>query len=103
MAHFGPTRKSRSTHLARQLPGRETVRIASGALDSCGTQFTYSMTSSARASRFRGMLAERLCGLEVDDKFEFSRKLNGKVARLRAAQNAIDIGGGTTKVVYQVG
>ena len=27
----------------------------------------------------------------------------GGIARFRAAQDAIDIGGGTTKVVYQVG
>src|SRR6516162_1057496 len=47
--------------------------------------------------------AERLGGLEVHDHLEFCRKLHRKIARLLAAQNAIDIGGGTTKVVYHVG
>src|SRR5262249_47517333 len=42
-------------------------------------------------------------GLAVDDHFEFCRELHRKIARLLAAQNAIDIGGGTTIDVYRVG
>jgi hypothetical protein len=57
----------------------------------------YSITSSARSR-----IAERLGGLEVHGHLEFCRKLNGWLYRLRAAQDAIHIGGGTTKVVYQV-
>jgi hypothetical protein len=44
---------------------------------------------------------KRLGGLEVHDHLEFCRKLHREIAWLRAAQNAIDISGGTTKVVYQ--
>ena len=47
--------------------------------------------------------AERLGGLEVHDHLVFRRELHREIARFRAAQDAIDIGGGTTKVVYQVG
>src|SRR6516164_4714891 len=47
--------------------------------------------------------AERLGGLEVQDHLEFCRKLYREIARLLAAQNAIDIGGGATPRVYRVG
>src|SRR5215471_5209234 len=47
--------------------------------------------------------AERLGGLEVHGHLELGRKLNGQLCRLRAAQDAIDISGGTTKGVYPVG
>ena len=46
---------------------------------------------------------ERLGGLEVYDHLELGRKLHREIARLRAAQNAIDIGGGATPGVYRVG
>jgi hypothetical protein len=38
----------------------------------------------------------------VHDHLEFGRKLNGQFRRLLAAKNAIDIGGGTTPLVYRV-
>src|SRR6516162_9840799 len=41
--------------------------------------------------------AKRLGGREVHDHLEFGRKLHRQIARLLAAQNAIDIGGGTAK------
>src|SRR6516165_1623811 len=47
--------------------------------------------------------AKRLGRLEVHDHLELGRKLHRKIAWLRAAQNAIDIGGGATKGVYLVG
>jgi hypothetical protein len=40
--------------------------------------------------------AARLGGLEVHDHLVFHRKLHREIARFRAAQNAIDIGGGAT-------
>ena len=43
--------------------------------------------------------AERLGGLEVQDHLELGRKLHREIARLFAAQNAIDIGCGATKEV----
>ena len=46
---------------------------------------------------------ERLGGPEVHGHLKFGRKLHREIARLLTAQDAIDIGGGTTKVVYQVG
>ena len=39
----------------------------------------------------------------VHDHLKFCRKLHREIARLLAAQNAIDISGGTTPVVYLVG
>src|SRR6516164_10039372 len=47
--------------------------------------------------------AERRGGLAVYDHLELGRKLHREIAGLLAAQNAIDIGGGTTKRVYPVG
>src|SRR6516164_7269348 len=41
-------------------------------------------------------------GLEVQDHLKLCRKLHREIARLRAAQDAIHIGGGTTKEVYRV-
>src|SRR5215831_16925315 len=46
--------------------------------------------------------AERLGGLEVQDHLELGRKLNGKIARLLAAQDAIHIRGGAMNDVYHV-
>jgi hypothetical protein len=53
----------------------------------------------AKQDRLRHRKAERLGGLEVYDHLELGRKLHREIARLRAAQDAIDIGGGTTKGV----
>src|SRR5262249_4862769 len=45
---------------------------------------------------------EPLGGLAVQDHLKFCRELHREIARLLAAQNAIDIGGGATPVVYLV-
>jgi hypothetical protein len=45
---------------------------------------------------------ERLGGPDVQDHLELGRKLNGQLRRLRAAQNAIYIGGGGTVGIYRV-
>src|SRR6516164_8530736 len=45
---------------------------------------------------------ERLGGLEVHGHLKLGRELHREIARLLAAQNAIDIGGGSTKDVYLV-
>jgi hypothetical protein len=46
---------------------------------------------------------ERRDGPAVHDHLELGRKLHREIARLLAAQNAIDIGDGATKGVYPVG
>src|SRR5262252_1365416 len=57
----------------------------------------------AQHNRWRYRKAQRLGGLAVQDHLELGRKLHREITRLLAAQDAIDIGGGTTKGVYQVG
>jgi hypothetical protein len=57
----------------------------------------------SQQDRLRHRQAERLGGLEVHDHLVFGRKLHGEIARLRAAQNAIHLGRGTTNDVYYVG
>src|SRR5262245_27701234 len=57
----------------------------------------------AKQNRWGHGKAERLGGLEVDDHLKFCRKLHREIARLRTAQDAIDICGGATKGLYQVG
>jgi hypothetical protein len=47
--------------------------------------------------------AERLGGLKVYDHLELGRKLHREIGRLLAAQDAIDIRGGATPGVYQIG
>ena len=47
--------------------------------------------------------AKRLGGLAVHDHLELVRKLHRKIARLRTAQDAIHIGGGTTKMSTKSG
>src|SRR5258707_13454206 len=52
----------------------------------------------------RHVEADRLGGLQVDDKLELGRKLNRQIVRLRAAQDAVDIvRGATPKQVVYVG
>src|SRR5262249_27836234 len=58
--------------------------------------------AGAQQNRWGYRKAERLRGLEVDDHLKFCRKLHRKIARLGAAQDAIDIGGAATKGVYLV-
>ena len=52
---------------------------------------------SAQQDRWGYGKTKRLGGLEVQDHLEFCRQLNWQLRRLGAAQNAIDVGGGTTK------
>ena len=47
--------------------------------------------------------AKRLGGLEVHGHLEFRRELHREIARLLAAQDAINISCGATIVVYLVG
>ena len=54
----------------------------------------------AQQNRWGYGKAERLGGLEVHDHLEFCRKQHREIARLGAAQNAIDISGGATPDVY---
>ena len=46
--------------------------------------------------------AERLGGLEVDHQLELDRGLDGKLARLRALEDAIGIGRRAPKIIDQV-
>src|SRR6516165_3330414 len=57
---------------------------------------------SAKQDRWGYRKAERLGGLEVHDHLKFGRELHREIARLLAAQNAIDIGCCTTNGVCLV-
>ena len=56
----------------------------------------------AHHDRWRYLKAKSLGGLEVHDHLELGRELHREIAWLLAAQDAIDIGGGTTVGVCQV-
>ena len=63
----------------------------------------YSMTSSAATRRvLRHGEAECLGVLYVDHQFEFNRGLDGKIARLRALQDAIDIRRRTPELIENI-
>jgi hypothetical protein len=53
----------------------------------------YSITSLARNRKLSGIEAERLGGVEVDNKLVFDRLLNRKIGRLGAFEDAINIAG----------
>src|SRR5262249_50406445 len=57
----------------------------------------------AQQNRWRYGKTRRRGGLAVYDHLELGRKLHREIARLLAAQDAIDVGGGPTKGVYLVG
>jgi hypothetical protein len=46
--------------------------------------------------------AQRLGGLEIDHQLELDRGLDGKLARLRALEDAIGIGRGAPEIMDQV-
>jgi hypothetical protein len=56
----------------------------------------FDLLISAKQDRWGYGKTERLGGLEVHDHLELGRKLHREIARLLAAQDAIDIGRGTT-------
>src|ERR1700716_4327743 len=47
--------------------------------------------------------AERLGGLEVDDQLVLGRRLHRQVGRLLALEDAVDVAGGASVLVDQVG
>jgi hypothetical protein len=53
----------------------------------------------ANQNRWRDRKTERLGGLDVDGHREFYRQLDRQVRHLDAAQNAIDIAGGASKLI----
>src|SRR6516165_3943818 len=57
----------------------------------------------AQQNRWGYLKAQRRGGPAVHDHLELGRELHREIARLLAEQNAIHIGGGTTKEVYRVG
>src|SRR6516162_4343135 len=75
-------------------PDRDLMRSGGASLDHL---------VGAQHYRWGYRKAERLGGLAVHDHLEPGRKLHREIARFLAAQDAIDIGGGATIVVYHVG
>ena len=59
-------------------------------------QQLFDLLVGAQQNRWGYRKTERLGGLEVQDRLELGRELHREIARLRAAQDAIHIGGGTT-------
>src|SRR6516225_6842862 len=66
------------------------------------TPLSFDHLVGAKQDRLRHRKAERLGGLEVYGHLKLCRKLYREIARLLAAKDAIDIGGGTTQAVYRV-
>ena len=69
----------------------------------CSKNRLFDLLIRAQQNRCGHRKAERLRGLELHDHLKFGWKLHREIARLFAAQDAIDIGGGATPGVYQVG
>src|SRR5271169_2138659 len=49
--------------------------------------------------RLRDSHTERLCGLEIDDQFEFGRRLYWQLRRLLALEDAIDVAGRAAELI----
>src|SRR5215471_15325461 len=71
--------------------------------DSCSGSSLLDHLVGARQDRWGHRKTERRGGLAVHDHLELGRKLHREIARLLAAQNAINVGGGATKDVYLIG
>jgi hypothetical protein len=72
--------------------GEGVGHAAAGAIDGARSLFNHLI--SAQNYRWAYRKAERLGGLAVNDHLELCRKLHREIARLRAAQDAIDISSG---------
>src|SRR5262249_11552485 len=83
---------------AAPLPPEATLqpRRPGGKGRSGGGTVSFDHLVGAQQDRLWYGKTERLGGLEVYDHLEFCRKLHRQIARLRAAQDAIDISGGAT-------
>src|SRR5215467_1964376 len=84
---------------ATALPGPDLHQLIAPALAGA---FSFDHLVRAQQDRRGYGKAERRGGLAVHDHLELGWKLHREIARFRAAQNAIDIGGGATPDVYQV-
>ena len=97
---------------ARQAVGHVRYpRIATGfcavqqlevSANNCHNQRLFDDLVGAHQNRWGYRNAERLGGLQVHGHLKFRRQLHREIARLCAAQDAIDISGGTTIEVYLV-
>src|SRR5260370_24153433 len=68
--------------------------------------WSYWITSAARSKGLRDCQPERLGGLQVDHQLELRRLLDGKVGRLSAPEDSIDVTGRTpepAKLIRRVG
>src|SRR6516162_1440720 len=61
---------------------------------------SFDLLVAAQQNRWRHRKTERLGSPKVQDHLELGRELHRKIARLIAAQDAIDISGGAAKAVY---
>ena len=75
------------------------VRLQASNPQLLGRRGLFDNLVGAKQDRWGYRKAKRLGGLKVYDHLEFCRQLHREIARLGAAQDAIHIGGGTTKVV----
>src|SRR5262245_32406897 len=73
---------------ATALPGPDLHRLIAPALAGA---VSFDHLVGTQQNRWGYGETERLGGLEVDDHLKFYRKLHREIARLRAAQDAIDI------------
>ena len=89
-----PRRCAASARPAARAPPAATPPCRQARLGVVADSFDHLI--SAQQYRWGYGKAERRGGLAVHDHLEFCRKLHRKIARLRAAQDAIDVGGGAT-------
>src|SRR5262249_27191223 len=93
-----PMRRTRSTCCARAANGH----AAAPPRKVMNSAFSFDHLVRAQHYRWGDCKTESRGGLAVPDHLEFCRQLPREIARLFAAQNAIDIGGGATKGVHLV-
>ena len=57
----------------------------------------------ASEQRRRHLDAERIGGLEVEDRFVLGRRLHGQIGWLLALQDAVDVAGGAPELIDEIG
>src|SRR5215831_4555106 len=110
-----PQRASSLAHSMRQLPasnecshekhdGPKVLRLdhLHRVITTNGDSRSFDHLVGASEHRCRHLKAERLCGLQIDHQLVSSRRLNWKVRRLLAFEDAIDITGRLTEQVDKI-
>ena len=97
-----PLRQGALAHKGRRYESCRKNHRATARLGRATGRSLFDHLGCAQHYRWGYAKTERLGGLEVQDHLKFCRELHREIARLFAAQDAIDISRGPTPRIYQL-